>query len=141
MQDAPTDTPIQRAPSPTQRVPTPTNVSLDAHHPQSSVVLHSPLPAPQNRQLILTSGPQAPGMPIILAPRPLLNQEAKSDDESSMKRPGNLPLQMTSTEITNEVPEKEADAIEKTGGSEVDEKKNVQQEKMPKIMTNTVYDI
>lgn len=57
-----------------------------------------------------------------------------------MKRPGNLALQMASTEITSEVPEKEADASGKTGDPEVDEK-NVQQEKMPKIMTNTVYDI
>ena len=80
-------------------------------------------------------------MPIILAPRPLLNQEAKSDDENSMKRPGSLPLQMASTEITSEVPEKEVDASGKTEDGEADEKKNFQQEKMPKIMTNTVYDI
>eukprot|EP00794_Sanderia_malayensis_P012101 gene12101-13351_t len=88
----------------------PVRTSLDSHNPASNIVLHSPLPMlnqSQSRQLILsTAGPQTPGMPIILAPRPPLDKESNSGG-----RPDNLPLKMTSTEITGQVIEKEAASL------------------------------
>eukprot|EP00795_Rhopilema_esculentum_P008272 gene8272-14228_t len=119
-----------------QRAQSPTHVSLDSTHQPSNIVLHSPLPAPQSRQFMLSSGPQAPGMPIILAPRPLSNQEA-TKELRTVERPESLPLEVATTDITSNVP------VEDTAEnkSEEEEKKKVLQDKMPKIMTNTVYDI
>ena len=120
-----------------QRTPSPTRVSLDSHHNPSNIILHSPLPAPQNRQLVLsTSGPQAPGMPIILAPRPLHNQV---DSECISERPDSLPLKMTSTDITGIVIDKEQ--VSKDDSKQGQSNQKPLAEKLPKIMTNTVYDI
>ena len=129
----------KRAPTP-QRAQSPSRASLDAHHQPSNIVLHSPLPPPQNRQFVLsTSGPQAPGMPIILAPRPLSDKEP-SLPQSLSEPTDDLSLKMASTTITGGVPEVETtDIVETESVTENEEPSSG--EKMPKIMTNTVYDI
>ena len=128
----------QQASTP-QRAQSPNRASLDSHHQPTNVVLHSPLPPPQNKQFVLsTSGPQTPGMPIILAPRPLADKE--SNVMQSAPEGEDISLKMASTHITGEVPDKETkDTIAAAITSENDEP--ISAEKMPKIMTNTVYDI
>ena len=56
---------------------------------------------------MLSSGPQAPGMPIILAPRPLSNQEA-TKELRTVERPDSLPLEVASTDISSNVPAEDA---------------------------------
>jgi len=122
-----------------QRAHSPNRASLDAHHQPTNVVLHSPLPPPQNKQFVLsTSGPQAPGMPIILAPRPLADKEANVTQ--SAPEGEDISLKVASTHITGEVPGKEIkDTV--TAGIKSENDEPISTEKMPKIMTNTVYDI
>ena len=78
-------------------------------------------------------------MPIILAPRPLSDKESNIP-RSTSEPTDDLSLKMASTTITGGVPEKETiDIIESESVTENEESSSA--EKMPKIMTNTVYDI
>ena len=80
-------------------------------------------------------------MPIILAPRPLAEQETKDTTKSVTEQVDDLPLKLASTEITNVVPERETDGRVDEELVEAKEEEASVGEKMPKLMTNTVYDI
>lgn len=78
-------------------------------------------------------------MPIILAPRPLSDEDKKDELKGSNESLEDLSLKITSTDLTGRVPEQEADGHDDVDQAEASDEKT--QGKMPKIMTNTVYDI
>lgn len=80
-------------------------------------------------------------MPIILAPRPLADQDKVKPTKVSSEKQEDISLKLESTEITSKVPEQEADDDLEAELVAPEEEKTSPSEKMPKIMTNTVYDI
>ena len=76
-------------------------------------------------------------MPIILAPRPLSDREPGMSQSQLVD---DISLKMSSTNIISGVPENETPDISETENTAEKEEPS-STEKMPKILTNTVYDI